>query len=481
MPDTTIHELDRSDIESYVIPGGKVYNRFFQCPLDYEHPEGERIQVYVRHLVPPGKIDMHKSPFLLYLQAIYIFSLHPKNYFFEFGGPGFQSPNHSNLSGGWVGIMLAQGYQILLLDQRGTGLSTAINSSSKVLGLPSIEEQVKYMTNFRADSIVRDCEYIRKILVAGRDTKQESANSPSSKFTLLGQSFGGFCITTYLSFLNHPEGIEKAIITGGVPPLTSNPVDIYSKLIPRVALRNKLYYQMYNADIARVRRIVKYLDENTVYLPGNSIDAGDANPNKKSGNILTPKRFQQLGISFGSSVGFSAVHKIILNMENDLNLNNKLSFKTLNEFEQFFSFDTNVIYAILHESIYCNGSASGASNWACDRAISGSVQNSALFDYESALSCSDQPIYFFGEMIFPWMTRDIYGTELSRFGELAEALAKYDKWKPLYNIEALNNNIVPVVAVSYYDDPYVDLDFSIECADNIKGCQLWITNEYLHK
>ncbi|OMJ22480.1 Proline iminopeptidase [Smittium culicis] len=416
MDSNSVHELDRTDIESYNIPGGKVFNRYFQCPLDYKNPAGKTIQ----------------------------------------------SPSHASLSGGWVGIMLAQGYQVLLLDQRGTGLSSAINSSSEVLTLPTIEQQVEYMTHFRADSIVNDCEFIRKILVQGREVQTSGKpKGPSTKFTLLGQSFGGFCITTYLSFF--PEGVEKAIITGGVPPLLSDPVEIYEKLIQKVLRRNELYYQTYHADIKRVRAIVGYLSSNVVYLPGTSVTIppnsstktqDELSCGKKPGNILTPNRFQQLGLAFGGSSGFAAVHKIILNMENDLKLNNKISYKSLTEFEQFFSFETNVLYAILHESIYCNGPGSGASNWACSRALKKNGSIEAKFDSRLILSSDDsQPIYFFGEMIFPWMTQNIYGTELAKFSELADALSKYDNWSPLYNVHNLNKNTVPVAAVSYYDDP----------------------------
>lgn len=49
---------------------------------------------------------------------------------------------------------------MLLLDQRGTGRSTPANRQTLPLrGGPA--EQADYLTHFRADSIVRDCEAIR--------------------------------------------------------------------------------------------------------------------------------------------------------------------------------------------------------------------------------------------------------------------------------------------------------------------------------
>lgn len=48
----------------------------------------------------------------------------------------------------------------------------------------------------RADSIVRDAEIVRQALVPG--------NNNGGRWSLLGQSFGGFCALTYLSFA--PQG-----------------------------------------------------------------------------------------------------------------------------------------------------------------------------------------------------------------------------------------------------------------------------------
>lgn len=83
---------------------------------------------------------------------------------------------------------------MLLLDQRGTGLSSQISSES-LETLETDEAKAEYLTHFRADSIIKDCELIRKQLTSGRSDSEESC------ITLLGQSFGGFCIGTYLSLL----------------------------------------------------------------------------------------------------------------------------------------------------------------------------------------------------------------------------------------------------------------------------------------
>src|SRR5699024_2983588 len=94
-------------------------------------------------------------------------------------------------------------YRVLMLDQRGTGLSTPINRYTlPERGAP--EAQARYLRHFRAPDIVADAEAIRK----GLD---------SEPGVTLGQSFGGFCTLTYLSFA--PEGLAGSMITGGIPPL----------------------------------------------------------------------------------------------------------------------------------------------------------------------------------------------------------------------------------------------------------------------
>ena len=53
---------------------------------------------------------------------------------------------------------------------------------------------------------------------------------------MLGQSFGGFCTVTYLSFA--PHGVREAFITGGLPGLDVTADDVYRAAYPRVAAKN---------------------------------------------------------------------------------------------------------------------------------------------------------------------------------------------------------------------------------------------------
>lgn len=81
----------------------------------------------------------------------------------------------------------------MFLDQRGTGLSSTVTAGTLARQGNAIK-QAEYMKHFRADNIVRDCEAVRQCLTA--DYPEEKR-----KWSVIGQSFGGFCAVTYLSML----------------------------------------------------------------------------------------------------------------------------------------------------------------------------------------------------------------------------------------------------------------------------------------
>lgn len=71
--------------------------------------------------------------------------------------------NVNDVFRGWV-KNAAKKFNVLLLDQRGTGLSTAM--TVQVLSqFKTPQEQAEYFMQFRADSIVRDSELIRETLL----------------------------------------------------------------------------------------------------------------------------------------------------------------------------------------------------------------------------------------------------------------------------------------------------------------------------
>jgi hypothetical protein len=69
---------------------------------------------------------------------------------------------------------------------------------------------------------------------------------------------------------------------------------------------------------------------------------------------------------------------------------------------------------------------------------------------------------------------------LRPLAETAELLAAHPGWTPLYDPAALTANTVPVAAIVYLDDMYVDTGYSLRTAEAIGGLQPWVTNQYEH-
>ena len=128
-------------------------------------------------------------------------------------------------------------------------------------------------------------------------------------------------------------------------------------------------------------------------------------------------------------------------------------------------FDSNPIFAILHEAIYAQGSATC---WACHV-----VQKENYSHYDDF-----EDFRFYGEMIFPWMFDEI--SELKHMKEAAEILASYEDWPDLYDPDVLKRNTVPTACVVYYNDMFVNTRFSRETIDFVPNMKGWYTSEYEH-
>ena len=401
------------------LPGLITTDHEFSVPLDYAQQTGEQIRVFAREVVAIGKQDAD-LPWLLFLQ----------------GGPGFPSPRLEQ-SSGWI-KRAVQDYRVLLLDQRGTGQSTPLTHQT-LSRFSSAQAQADYLKHFRADAIVQDAEYIRHKLL-GAD----------SAWSVLGQSFGGFCLTHYLVVA--PDSLREALFTGGLPPLHLSADEVYRATYRRVIEQNRRFYERYPDDVERIHDIVSYLSTHDVHLPG--------------GGRLTPRRFQQLGIEFGFRGGFERVHYLIEQAFVDAAGGRELSYGFLRSIENMQSFETNPLYVLLHEAIYCQHQAS---NWAAKRVRA---------EFPEFSITSDRPVYFTGEMVYPWMAEDY--AYLRPLQKAAEILAAYDGWPRLYDTEVLKGNSVPAAAAIYYDDMYVERHFSEQTAQAIKGIKLWVTNEFDH-
>ena len=382
------------------IPGAVMIEREHIVPLDHAVPDGPKITVFTREVAAP---DGPNRPYLLFLQ----------------GGPGFEARRPTSPPVGWIKRALKD-FRVLLIDQRGTGRSTPVGT---IIPGDSAQAQADYMANFRADSIVRDAELIRRELGVER-------------WSLLGQSFGGFCSLTYLSFA--PQGLREVLITGGLSPIGRPVDDVYAATYRRMVDKNHEYFARYPEDRNRARQIFKRLEAEDVRLPG--------------GDRLTCRRFRQMGLWLGFSTGFESMHHVL---EAPFGSNGFL----FDAEQGASSFGRNPIYATLHEACYADG---GSTRWSASRLYP------PEFDSEG---------YFTGEHIFPWMFDDY--SALRPHQAAAELLAQR-QWPRLYDPDTLSHNEVPVAATIYFNDPYVVSEFARETAAAVRGLRPWITDEYEH-
>jgi pimeloyl-ACP methyl ester carboxylesterase len=383
----------------------------FDVPLDHHRPDGERITLYAREMTADPAL-----PWLLFLN----------------GGPGFPAPRPLGHEG-WLRRAVAD-YRVLLLDQRGTGRSTPVTRRV------ASTRGASYLTHFRADSIVRDAEAVRR-----------SIGSPP--WTVLGQSFGGFCTVTYLSFFG--DGLRAAMVTGGLPGVTTDAVGVYRSLYPVVAAKNHAHYLVHPGDVAAARRVAEHLLSTDVRLP--------------NGRPLTVETFQSVGNLLGGRDGHAKLHYLLESPFDGTQLSDAFLLAT-QEALSWASVATP-LYFLLHEPSYAQGV--GATAWAADRVRA----EFPAFDARRSLS-GDSPIYFTGEMIYPWMFDD--DPLMAPLRPVADELAARAEWPPLYDVNRLRANEVPVAAAVYDTDMYVNRDLSLQTAGLIGNLRVWHTPDHQH-
>ena len=70
--------------------------------------------------------------------------------------------------------------------------------------------------------------------------------------------------------------------------------------------------------------------------------------------------------------------------------------------------------------------------------------------------------------------------ELRPLYETADLVNQASDWPDLYDEAQLAKNTVPAYAAVFFDDLYVDFDFSMETAGKIWGCRTFVTNSMYH-
>ncbi|MEU7876450.1 alpha/beta fold hydrolase [Dactylosporangium sp. NPDC049140] len=370
-------------------------------PLDHDRPDGPTIEVYAREI---AAADGRDRPFLVYLQ----------------GGPGHEAPRPSArpMAPAWLERALRD-FRVIMLDQRGTGRSTPYGAPG-----PDAAADAERLTHFRADAIVRDAECLREHLGARR-------------WSLLGQSFGGYCSLHYLCVA--PDSLREVLFTGGLPPVGRPVDDVYSATFDAMRVLNRRYHRRYPQDAARLRELLDRCDAGEVRAP--------------DGHPISRRLMRTIGHHLGADGGAEKVHHV-------LELGHA-SPGFRHDVAAMLPFDArNPLYAVLHESSYADG---GATRWSSDRVQPDDFAGDSLL--------------LTAEHLYSWHFEDT--PSLRPYRDVAAILAEHE-WPRLYDAEVLARVDVPCAAIIYADDPYVIRRYSEETADLLPGLRRWLTDEYLH-
>jgi pimeloyl-ACP methyl ester carboxylesterase len=382
-------------------PGLVLTEHELAVPLDHARPDGPQITVFAREVADP---DGRDRPFLVFLQ----------------GGPGHEADRPTRLptSPAWLDRAL-QDYRVLMLDQRGTGRSTPVGT------LPGMSpaEQADHLALFRADSIVADAELLREHLGVER-------------WSVLGQSFGGFTALTYLS--RAPGSLREVLFTGGLPPVGPRIDDIYVATYATMLERTRRFYDRYPGDRDRLLALQGLADAGELTLPG--------------GDPVSSWRLRSIGSKLGMSDGAERVHYLL-----ELDPASPAFRHDLAAAMPFRG--RNPIYTVLGEACCADGQAT---RWSAERMMPEVVR--------------EDPTQFTGEHIYPWSLED---HELAPLAEATHLLAERE-WPRLYDEEVLRSLEVPCAAAIYAEDAYVDRALSEETARLIPSMRPWVTNEYQH-
>ena len=388
--------------ETYRAPGLVLTDHELEVPLDHGSPDGERISVFAREVADPEGRD---RPFLVFLQ----------------GGPGNEAPRPTRLptSPAWLDRAL-QDYRVLMVDQRGTGRSTPIGS------LPGMtpQQQADHLVHFRADSIVADCELLREALGVNR-------------WSVLGQSFGGFCALNYLS--TAADGLAEVYFTGGVPPVGRHVDEVYAATYDTMRERNRRFHATYPRDADRLRALQSRCDAGEVLLP--------------NGDTMTARWFRQVGSELGMSDGAARLHYLL-----ELDPGSPMFAHDLAAMLPFQ--ERNPLYAVVHEACYADGHAT---RWSAERVMPDDFREDRTL--------------LTGEHVFRSNFED--DSRLAPLADAAAILAEH-KWPRLYDADVLAEVDVPCAAAIYAEDAYVDRVFSEETARLLPGMRPWVTNELEH-
>lgn len=361
------------------------------------------IEIFARVVTRDGG---ERLPYLVFLQ----------------GGPGHEAPRpfHSSTSPAWLDEALAH-YRLVMLDQRGTGLSTPVGDADLERGSAAVAE---YLTHLRADSIVRDCEAMREHL--GAET-----------WSVLGQSFGGFTTLAYLS--TDADSIADVYITGGLSTVNRHPDEVYALCYDKMRSASERYYRRFPEHRDVMRRLVDQAAAGEIVLP--------------DGEVVSPSRLRSVGSALGTNDGWQTVWSLL---ERDP-ASNAFRHDLMHSMPYG---GRNPLYFAFHESSYASGQAT---RWSAERT--------------EPQDFRDDVTLFTGEHIRREWTETVPAFQPWR--DVTLALADFE-WPRIYNEVAIATSGATGAAAVYVNDVYVPMEFSLETARLLPGVELWVTSEHEH-
>lgn len=396
------------------------------------------------------------------------------------GGPGSgQQPDRHRLLNHYV---VANGYQMLLLDYRGCGRSQALtvdsvlartSRSRRVVSIPSgssssssSHEAVRAFQEVRQGNIVRDFEAVRRFLVdyiPGQRTLED-------RFVLLGQSYGGWIALTYVD--RYPGSVRAVLLTGGMPPLGASPERVYARLFDEVARANELFYARYPDAVEMVRRIaagiLRAQDKRGTKRRRLSKRRRVEERYGADDNVPSLATFASMGRLLGEPDGARKLHERLALIDKHIaSTGGPPRFEDMDTHR----FNDRLPYAFDHE-IQCYVSSEGqTSNWAA-RAVR---DGKAAYDWISsstegelaAAAASPDGMHFLGEAFMPEHADDYASLRALGGRAFADEVVRAGQTETLFDMDRLRDNAVPVYAVIYRKDMYVDADLAVEAAAKV--------------
>lgn len=391
---TTIHRLFDLTIEEHTLTVPLVWG---------DAADTRTIDIFARVVTREGG---ERLPFLVYLQ----------------GGPGHEAPRpfHASSSPAWLDEALAH-YRVVMLDQRGTGLSTPVGDGDLARGSEAVAE---YLTHLRADSIVRDCEAMREHLSA-------------ETWSVLGQSFGGFTTLAYLS--TDADSLADVFITGGLSAVDRHPDEVYALCYDKMRAASEQYYRRFPQHRDVMRGLVDRAAAGDIVLP--------------DGEVVSPSRLRSVGSALGTNEGWQTLWSLL---ERDAGSN---AFR--HDLMHALPYSgRNPLYFVFHESSYASGHAT---RWSAERT--------------EPQDFRDDVTLFTGEHIRRDWTETVPAFRPWR--DVTLALAEFE-WPRIYDEVAIATSGATGAAAVYVNDVYVPLEYSLETARLLPGVKLWVTSEHEH-